>query len=696
MTDVASAVPALPKKERPHLGRSVLQGKVRFSSVSQIVIFDPRQEGGCNRRYAFIYIFGKKEMKGDAQRAGNKHAESLEQYLTTSVDTLTRELRAAKHFFPRPGPDLEVEQPLGDMVTAVARRDALLRGQGDPVVLVAEIRRAAGLVAAGVPLDGAADYRHRRGEYLDEEGKLRREPAGVIACEIADLKTTSRVLDHMTRPTKQNPRGHLEKGRAKTVEQMLWHPQNLGYGVHAAERYPEITHIRSSLVYAQTRHGLFGLKRTGLLTVGEIRHRWATTVEPLMREMIDIAANARRPEDVPVNLGSCTQFGKPCPHSDYCDRPNQTIVDLLSPKGASMTAGLFSPIATGVPPLLTSPSLPVTAPPPLVAPSVQAGLFSPTTPTLPVQATAGPPPLLGADRDAAIAAATAKLLAEDAAPPVPIIYGTCSSCGVTLTPANAYLDGANYVHFNCSGVPAIPPLPGIGAVNPPDAPAPDWRESASPVPPSAMADITDPKILKQVQAHAAAVEQQKRETEAGKPQTEKKVGGRCPGGGQRVVLTPDEATGKVSKRLCHLCGKKLKLSPSADKTEATLPPHNVLKPEAGAPTIPPLPASAQVPQVPPLPTTPPPLPPGAARVAPPLPPEAYLGVQTQVVPPIPPLAQRVRLPALPDVAVESPGAAIIGLGTAVYIFLDPLSPPPPGVYRIGAGGAVTRVDSVPQ
>ena len=55
------------KQERPFLGSAVKDGKLRFTSVSQIIQFDHSTEG-CNRRWFYSYVRGLKEEKTAKQR----------------------------------------------------------------------------------------------------------------------------------------------------------------------------------------------------------------------------------------------------------------------------------------------------------------------------------------------------------------------------------------------------------------------------------------------------------------------------------------------------------------------------------------------------------------------------------------------------------------------------------------------------
>lgn len=513
--------------DKPYLGHAVENGRIRFGSVSQIVIADHEQEGGCRRRWAFRYVFGKKEVKTAAQLAGNKFASSLETYLKTGYDAMEPELRVAKHLFPKydPARPLTVEEPLGDIAAAVKLREQLLANPLDADSLRPAIRRLAGLVANYVPLTGAADYAHRRQEYVDGDGVLRREDPGMVVCEVVDLKSTSKI------DTTVSWAGVTYEGRAKTVEQILAHPQTLGYGVWAADKYPDLTHNRLGHVYIQTRGAKIASKRTGLLTVEEVRRRW-TKYDALMAEMEDIA-QASRPEDVPFNINSCFAFHRECDHAPYCDRSGarRSIFDILGLKKEN-TVDLFNQLA--------APPIPSTAPP----------VLSPE------------------QREAAIAAETARLLAEDAAPPQPRTGCGAPGCGEGCAPGYVRTSGiASFAECTaCKGTGRRP----IGAILPPDAPVPSELASAAAVSPEARAEITDPALQIKVEAHARAHAAKAQATVEGTSATW------CIASGRRIVLDPNIT---VKSYLCPECGKKNSIKPSADKKEATLPRHKPLKVE---------------------------------------------------------------------------------------------------------------------
>lgn len=511
--------------ERERLGRAVENKNLRFTSVSQVKLFDPTVKGGCNRRFVYRYVFGKTEPKSAAAEAGDEYAKQLEIYLKTGDDILVPVLRAGKHLLPKPGSDLEVEQPLGDIVKAAELRDAYLNGRG-PLDL-ARLTDLAGLVAAGIPFAGAADYRHRRGEYVDAGGTLHREDAGMVVTEIGDHKTTKRIDDHTTRG------GTLLEGKAKTVEQVLADAQMIGYGVQEANRHPEVTHLRLGHNYYQTEGVKTAAKRSGLITVGELRDRWRR-VESVVREMADVVAHTTVPEDAPVSLWACHAFFAVCPHSEYCDRPGMTIYHVLgTERGDSMSNGLFDTL---------------TATAPTNGLHGDAGLFTPQATVLESSPPAAPPN--DAERAVAFEVERARLAAED-----------------TRAPLLA---------------------PHIGAVNPPDAPPDDPVAAAAPLSPEVIATITDPEIKKRAEDHAAAAAA-KAAAQAGVQPEKAKASGKCSGGGLRVQFTDEQIKLKQTKKyVCPKCGKVLTTRPSADNKEATLPGHLLSKEMTSvAPSLPP-------------------------------------------------------------------------------------------------------------
>lgn len=551
--------------DKPNYGKAVQNGQLRYLSVSQIVQFDPRQEGGCPRRWYFVKVLGKTEPTTEALQRGGQAAQILEHYLKTGEDTLSPMLRAGKHLLPRPGADLEVEHPLGNISEALRLRDQFLSTNDSSLIPL--IQSTAGLTAGAVPLMGAADFRHYRNEFVDVDGSVRKEAAGHIVAEIGDHKTTSRIADHVSKT------GTRYLGYAKTPEQVMAHPQMVGYGMHAIRRNPRLTHVRLSHIYYQTKNGYAASKRGGLLPVDEVELRWAK-IESITREMAD-AARVSKVEDLEPNTSSCHSYGRPCPHASYCTRPERTVSQLFENRnsndsgknenvgGTTMSRGLFDLVAAPPPP---------------------------------------PPPPLPANREALVAAERARLEAEDKG------YGHCKRCGAKLDPGNAsMLPSGTTKHIGCPSEevktpPPPPPLP-FSQVNPFDSPPYDPIEAAKPLPKEVVEAIEDPEIRQRAAAHAEESAKRAAEAEAARkaaePPKAKKTSGKCEAGSTMVEVTP-----KTKKVPCPSCGKEVAIRPATAQTKdgklfAEIAGHLIPKPSEEASTV--VEAAPVAPAPPPLP-----------------------------------------------------------------------------------------------
>jgi hypothetical protein len=619
---------AKDQRKQYFAGRAVRNGQLIYSSVSQVVLFDAAQEG-CPRKWAYPYVFQIKLKKTDAQVAGSdEYAQKLEHYLKTNEDVLPPVLQEAKKFFPAWGPDLEVEKPLavtgpnekgvvvpgGGLIQAIAAREAYLK-TGDPAQLVA-IKAWAGLTAAGVPLEGAADYRHMRGEYIDENGELQKELPGITVCETVDLKTTSRIDPH--RILRGVNAGVILPGRAKTAAQICAHPQMLGYGVYIADREPSLSHVRLSHVYAQTSSKK-AVKRMGLLSVEEVRRRWRETVEPTVEKMIQVAGAAKI-EDVPPNTYACDAYTHVAPdgsmqpgcgHKYYCPlsttQVHFNLVSNASVKESMMSLSLFDQMSD--PDLAAAPAAPA------------------------------PPPLEGAAYDAAVAAERSRLEGVEG-----------------YTPGQGCQGNGYYANTNGQGFIPVEPghicRPGICklllnpvAIVPPDAPTPDAIDIADPPPAAEIAQIEDPVLRAKVEEHARLYAERHAADTA-----ESSVW--CAGGNQRIELTVDVALAR--KMACAVCGKLNGIKPAkeGDKFFATFPRHKPVKVATVGGVQAPVETITQVPALPPAPP-PPPVPP-----APPAPP-----VLASPPPPPPPLAPPAQLQLVPPLPTN--GAAAPTNGHAV-------------------------------
>jgi len=610
------------RADRESPGHAVEDGFVRFLSVSAIQKFDPSEPAGCNRAWWFRYREGIKEPETEPLRFGKALAKELEHYLKTGVDVLGPVARAGKHLLPAPGPDLEVEEELGDIRAAVAVREAA-RAAGrlsDPLV-AEEIRRLAGLTAAGIPLMGAADLRHARGEYVGPDGILRREELPDVT-EIVDHKSSSRIN------TSVSASGRVYEGYGKTLDQIHQSVQMVGYGVHAAYRRPRTQYLREGFIYYQTKAGRAAEKRTGIIPVETVLRRWER-VESVARVIEHVA---REPDvsKVEPNLAACNAYHRPCHYTERCPRSVEQIFASmfakvkteareLRPKNTEESETMS--ILAKLKPDTASRSSSATA----SAASQSTVSPSPIKSTNGAAASVAVSTESAAQRQAAIEAEKARLRAEEA--PVPSTTTTiavatptpqASAQGEAIALADCDMDESYFVgnrvmtfagsskgiyfftdeasgerlRVSSAEMPALavrklvaPQTPqhqrpaisqvalpawSIGVINPPDGPPPG-KNAADPLPAQVLADPTlDPEIRARAEALAAASkadEDDEPEAAGG--------GGRCVYGKQRVVLTMDQVADR--KMTCPECRKELKLKParvSADKYEATVPGHN--------------------------------------------------------------------------------------------------------------------------
>ena len=498
-------------------GKVVVNGEVQFLSVTGIQKFDPTEPAGCHRAWWFRYIEGRKEPETEALQFGKTIGKELEIYLKTGVDELSPRARAGKYLLPAPGSDLEVEEPLGDIRAAIAARR---RNES-----IDTVRKLAGLTAAGIPLMGAADLRHCRGEYVDVDGTLRRETEQNVI-EVLDHKSTARINTHVTE------KGNVYAGWAKTPDEVVRATQMVGYGVHAAGRYPGVEQVRLSHIYYQRRYAIVAEKRTGLVPVELLVRRWSR-VEQVVRTLIDVA---REPDvsKIEPNLAACKAFKKTCHYANVCPRTAQQIL---------------------------------------------AAEFSPPRPKIEKEENT-----TGMKEDTTMSILTKRATSTTLTSPT----GAARTNGAnehaaTLTPESperraAIVDAKDELRHEIqqeSTTPANGAPAKIGDINPPEKPSAS-ENASDPIPPAIAATLPSParERAEALNAAAAATEQDKSES-AGS-------GGRCSQGAQRVVLSAKQIHER--KYICS-CGKELSIRPAEveDHYEATLPGHNRPKPETSVP-----------------------------------------------------------------------------------------------------------------
>lgn len=556
--------------KRPFLGHAVKDGRIRFSSIKQIKMFDPSEDGGCPRKWVFEYLLGKRPAKAAVLYEGIDGAQQMEHYLTTGENVLPTTLLPLLPYLPTPQNaqgafDLEVEQPLGDIATALQHRDALLNAPERAAELVPCIRAAAGLMADDVPLEGAADCRHARQEYITEDKQLVREAPGTYVVEICDLKMVSRIFDDKIRSGPNA--GTVLRAYTKTNSEVCHDTQLLGYLRHAIDKYPQMTHGRASLWYANKKKRE-AVKRTGLISVEQIVERWSR-IDGVMREMKQVASSVDKIEDVPPNVNACDSFThvdpndptgktqlKGCAHRYYCPKSDLQVSQLISSaisnsKSTFTEEKAMSLFDTVSPEFSTAPSAPIPAPP---VPTVQ--------------------PMTDAAYAAAVEEEKRRLLEGPK-------LGTCSLCSDKLTPMNtSRLQNGVIIHIGCKmGNPV--------SVRPLDQPAPQpLVESARPVPPQAVAEIARPELRARVEEHtkqvaAVAVAAAVATTGDASPW--------CANGrnGEKLVISPDVAmNGYTCECGKHWSMKALKPVKEGNDFWAVIPKHKPVSRKEPAPPVP--------------------------------------------------------------------------------------------------------------
>lgn len=666
--------------EAPFTGHAVYNKVLRFTSVTQISMFDKKSEG-CPRKWVFRYAFGKKLIKAKYFKDGSNFAKQLEQYLKTGEDVLPPTLRPVKKYLPVPGADLEVEQkfatgPNGkgkDIEKAIAVREQLVQlRRSEHANMPAfkmqishqqkQILEYAGLVVHDVPIEGAADVRHRRGVFVDEDGALRGEVPGMIVVETGDLKTMSRI--HPEKIHSGPNAGTILPSYAKTAAQICEDVQMLTYGVYGARKYPDSTHQRLSH-YIANKKKREAVKRTGLLSNGQLFERFER-IENLVLE-IEQHAGCERIEDVEPNLSACDSYthvdptdplGKKiipgCGYRYHCPLSTSQVGPDLNVFGnfqeKNMGTSAFDQLGLNPPP-----------PPTNGAPAAQ---FDPTAYAAQVEA-----------EKARLAASQSMLL--------PPGSQFCNHCGQSLTTQNtSTLPNGAVKHVGCAAqvivqppppppppvvaapqqpavpppppVPAVPSFEGAGGVKPPDAPVADWIAQSKPLPMEQILQVEDPELKAKLLLHHELWHKREGERQAQEASTNPQPAQEavwCPRSIGKIVITTEMALAK--KFVCE-CGKSYSmgtLKPIEENGQrvSVIPKHKPLNKKEAAPQISP-PAQMSLPPAPPMiesgrtsatnppPANPPPanpprenvMPPPPVVAAPP-PPPPVVGEMTQMV-----------------------------------------------------------------
>lgn len=297
-----------------YTGKTVVDGEVRFWSVSAMEKADPRAHG-CNLKWLREKVLGEKppvsEKNQASMDAGTKLHDDIVAYLTTGTHAIDPLIIKGAHFMPPPGSPVTLEKGFHTITF--------------PNFVTALPDISSPLTAAGKPFVGYIDCAHSLGvNYGAEDPSEMYDPPRTV--EVIDWKRKGNAYDKRKNPLWKRP------------EELLYTIQMSGYGELIRRTTPGVEHIRLS-------HGNFfekgsaPRKITKLHTVDEIERSWQYS-EALGRTLIDVA---REPDiqKVPPNVKACDAFGG-CAFRDSCHAyKNNSLDKLYSDNGASTIAKDF-------------------------------------------------------------------------------------------------------------------------------------------------------------------------------------------------------------------------------------------------------------------------------------------------------------------------------------------------------------------
>ncbi len=271
-------------EEKHH--HTVINGVIQHLSVSQLNSFNPEEDGGCNLRWMYAKVLGKKEPEHDFNVLGTQVHNQQKHFLTTGEDVLGEIARAGLHLLPRKDSALRVEWGLHDKPQPVDKSGKAVNYFPPQESLV---------TAAGVKLIGFIDLIDPRPDHILPDGSIIHEPGTV---EVIDHKTTSGFK------------------WAKEGEKLIYTSQMPGYGMFVAAKYPWAKQVRLSHIYYLTKGAPEAKKKTHVFSMDEIKRRWHSVVEPMAENMKAVAA-LKDEHEVEGNLNACEAF-RGCAHKAYC------------------------------------------------------------------------------------------------------------------------------------------------------------------------------------------------------------------------------------------------------------------------------------------------------------------------------------------------------------------------------------------
>jgi hypothetical protein len=238
--------------------KSIDNGRITYLSVSSVTMFDPASYGGCERRWWFAKVKGRKEPQFASQTLGVEVHAQVEHYLKTGEKTLGEIAQPALEYLPDPHtPGLLIETGFG-------------------------VHSTPGLSACGIPFVGYIDHAWQAGE----------------TAYVRDIKTTGQLKN------------------AKTPREMAESIQMTGYGVFVSALWPHVTEVSLGHTYLATKGKPQALSVTAKQPVAMVRDRWETKVSPIVARMVEVAKESDV-KNIDANRASCNAW-QGCPHRLVC------------------------------------------------------------------------------------------------------------------------------------------------------------------------------------------------------------------------------------------------------------------------------------------------------------------------------------------------------------------------------------------
>ncbi len=306
------------------LGKAVVDGVLKYASVSAVKTFDPRTKGGCPRRWHKRYIEGVREPESDnmreAKEAGIALDTEVKNYLRTGERALSALAIKGLHILPKPGGGLGLDVPVHQVDYLHPDGTPYKYPEGIEGRLPAGVQvlvRSA-LTAAGIPFVGELDFVHGRGHYVDDDGETYDDPPETV--EVGDLKYKTNAKDRHG-----NSNFLLPSDLARDI-------QMAGYGEWVGRVRPATQHVRLSHLYFPKK-GDLPTKVTKLHVLDDCRRTWEY-VDGVVRMMSDVAKETDI-ERVPGadRATSCDAYGG-CPYRESCSAYRRSSLDALYNKVA--------------------------------------------------------------------------------------------------------------------------------------------------------------------------------------------------------------------------------------------------------------------------------------------------------------------------------------------------------------------------